>query len=78
LSVEKTVKYILLLSLKKKNLGIVNLCSGKSISLKYLVKILIKKYKIKPFVEYKKIKLKNYETENFYGDNTKLTSILNT
>ena len=78
LSVEKAVKYILLLSLKKKNLGIVNLCSGKSISLKYLVKILIKKYKIKPFVEYKKIKLKNYETANFYGDNTKLSSILNT
>jgi dTDP-6-deoxy-L-talose 4-dehydrogenase (NAD+) len=77
LSVKKIAKYIYLLSIKKKNLGLVNLCSGKSISLKSLINILIKKYKIRPIVKYKNTKLRSHESNNFYGNNSKLSLILN-
>ena len=77
LSVKNIAKYISLLALKRENLGIVNLCSGKSISLKSLINILTKEYKIKPIVKYEHIKLRNYESNNFYGNNSKLTEILN-
>jgi dTDP-6-deoxy-L-talose 4-dehydrogenase (NAD+) len=77
LSVKNIAKYISLLALKRENLGIVNLCSGKSITLKSLINILNKEYKIKPIVKYEQIKLRNYESNNFYGNNSKLTEILN-
>ena len=57
-----------------KNLGVVNVCSGKSIFLKSL----IKKAKINPKMIKFHFKLSNdYEPINFWGDNTKLKTILN-
>ena len=59
-----------------KNYGVVNLCSGKKISLKGLVKNLKKIYKINPYVQYVDSKQRPYEPEKFYGCNSKLKKIL--
>ena len=62
--------------LRNKEYGIVNLCSGKKIYLKDLVKILRKKFKIKPLVKYQNTKQREFEPESFYGCNLKLKKIL--
>ena len=62
--------------LKDKNFGIVNLCSGKKISNKSLVKILKRKFKIKSNVNYMDTKQRDYEPQKFYGYNLKLKKIL--
>jgi nucleoside-diphosphate-sugar epimerase len=76
LDVKVVANRIILLSLKKKNFGIVNICSGKQLSLKSLVTILKKKYKIKPLVKYVNIKNRIYEPKNFYGDTSKFNKII--
>ena len=78
LSVKDAAKFILAVSLKKKNLGIVNICSGKSISMKELINFISKSLNIRPVVKYGNFKLnRNFEAINFYGDNYKLNKILN-
>ena len=61
---------------KNRNYGIVNLSSGKKVSLKQLVKFLSQKYNIKPLVKFKNTKQRPFEPEIFYGDNSKLNKIM--
>jgi len=76
LDVEMVAKLIVKLSLKKKDIGIVNLSSGKAITMKELLNIIKNKFKIKPIVEFKTSKVKKYEPKIFYGDNNKIKKIL--
>ena len=76
LDVKQVAHRIILLALKKKNFGIVNICSGKQISLESLVKILKRKYRIQPLVKFKNMKIRNHEPKNFYGDTNKLIELL--
>lgn len=76
LHINELVKIIYKLTLKK-DLGIVNLCSGKGISLKNLIKQICKKESINPNITYVKNKISKYESMNFYGDSKKLKEILN-
>ena len=75
LDVNEVANRIILLSQKKKDFGIVNICSGKQLNLKSLVKILKNKYKIQPLVKYKDMKTRIYEPNNFYGDTSKFNQI---
>ena len=61
---------------KDKNYGVINLSSGRKVSLKELVKFLSKKYKINPSVKYKDTLQRSFEPEIFYGDNDKLKEIM--
>jgi nucleoside-diphosphate-sugar epimerase len=76
LDVEMVAKLIVKLSLKKKDIGIVNLSSGKAINMRELLNIIKNKFKIKPIVEFKTSKVKKYEPKIFYGDNNKIKKIL--
>ena len=76
LDVKQVAYRIILLSLKQKNFGVVNICSGKQLSLKSLVKILKNKYKIQPLVKFKNMKNRIYEPKNFYGDTNKFNRII--
>ena len=73
---EKIAKIIARISLKNKNYGIVNICSGKAINMKDLVLKLKNKFKINPLVSFIKMKQREYESENFYGCKKKLNKIL--
>ena len=76
LSIEKVAEYIIKISLQEKVLGIINCCSGEPISIRKLVENHIEK-------RGKSIKLNlgyypypNYEPMTFWGDNSKLNTIL--
>jgi nucleoside-diphosphate-sugar epimerase len=75
LDVNVLANLIVILSMLKKNIGEVNLCSGFSISLKRLVKFFFKINRIKDNVSSEK-KVSDLEANNFYGDNKKLKNIL--
>ena len=78
LDIKTASQYISDLSLSKKEFGIINICSNQPISVKNLVEKWIKKnkWKIKP--KYNSIGKSIYESENFWGDNTKLIQSLKT
>jgi dTDP-6-deoxy-L-talose 4-dehydrogenase (NAD+) len=76
MSVNDVAKIIARISIKNKNLGVINICSGKPIKLKELVKIVKKKYNIKPKVSYNNVEQRIYEAQSFYGCNKKLNKIL--
>ena len=78
LHIKQVCKIIMDLSLKKLNFGLVNICSGKGISLKKLIKNICKSKKIKPKVNYIKDVRKNFEPEKFWGCNKKLKICLQT
>ena len=69
-------KIITSLTLKKNNFGLVNICSGKGISLKRLIKNICKLENIKPNVKYIKEIKKSIEPEKFWGCNKKLKNCL--
>lgn len=76
LPVEKVAKYIIGIALKEGFSGIVNCCSGRPIRVKELVENYLKdtnqQIKLNPgFYAYT-----DYETMSFWGDNTKLKSII--
>lgn len=73
LSISEASNYILKLAIKKKNYGIVNICSGKSIYLRKLIRIAKINNKMIRFHD--KI-INHYEPIDFWGDNTKLRKIL--
>ena len=75
LDVNVLANLIVILSMLKKNIGEVNLCSGFPISLKRLVKFFFKINRIKDNVSSEK-KVSDLEANNFYGDNKKLKNIL--
>jgi len=77
LPIDKVAEYIIKISLQDKFTGIINCCSGKPISIRNLVENHLKKRN-------KSIKLNlghypypNYVPMAFWGDNTKLKSIIN-
>ena len=78
LDIKIASKYISELSLLKKDFGVINICSNQPISVKNLVEKWIKKnnWKIKP--KYNSVGKSIYESENFWGDNTKLIQSLKT
>ena len=72
LHINEISKIIIQLSLQKKNIGIINICSGKGISLKNLVKKISVENKIKPKINFTKTKNNNIEPNKFWGCNRKL------
>ena len=76
LHINQISKIITSLTLKKNNFGLVNICSGKGISLKRLIKNICKLENIKPNVKYIKEIKKSIEPEKFWGCNKKLKNCL--
>ena len=75
LHINELVKLIYRISLKK-NINIINICSGKGIRLKNLIKKICKDEDIKPNIIYVKNKISKYESNAFYGDSKKLRKFL--
>lgn len=75
LHINELVKLIYRISLKK-NVNIINICSGKGIKLKNLIKKICKDEDIKPKIIYVKNKISKYEPKAFYGDSKKLRKFL--
>ena len=75
LHIKEIAKYIERLVLKNMDLGVINICSGKPISLKKLSKQIINKKKFEKlnFVKYQK---NSYEPKKFWGCNKKLNKVL--
>ena len=65
-------KIIINLALKNKNFGIINICSGKGISLKNLVKKICKIENISVKINFINNNKKNSEPIKFWGCNKKL------
>ena len=76
LEVEKVAKIITKISLKNKDYGIINICSGKAIDMKNFVSKVKNKYRINPSVSFVGNSQRKYEPENFYGCKKKLNNIL--
>ena len=75
LEVTQLSKIIINLTILEKNIGIINICSGKSIKIKNLVKYWIEKnnWKIKMNLGF--YQMPTYEAFNFWGSNKKLKSL---
>ena len=76
LDIDKVSKIISKIIKIEKDIGIVNLSSGKSISLKSLVGLINKKYNINAKVSLVDSVQRNYELQDFYGCNKKLKRLL--
>jgi hypothetical protein len=72
LDIDKVSKIISKIIKIEKDIGIVNLSSGKSISLKSLVGLINKKYNINAKVSLVNNEQRKYELQDFYGCNKKL------
>ncbi len=72
LHIKEISKIIIKLSFLKKNIGLINICSGKALSLKNLVKKIANENKIKPKINFTKTKNNNIEPNKFWGCNRKL------
>ena len=72
LHIKEISKIIIQLSLQKKNIGLVNICSGKGISLKNLIKKICNEEKVNAKVNFIKNKKNNIEPNKFWGCNKKL------
>lgn len=72
LPISKLIEYIFLLSFYQKDFGIVNICSGKPIYLKSLVKKWIKELDSKITIDYNFYPYNDYEAMEFWGSNNKL------
>ena len=77
LPVKDVAAILVKLALKQENVGIINVCSGKPISVRNLVESWVKDngYDIKLNLGY--YKYPDYEPVAFWGDNSKLKGILN-
>jgi len=69
-------KKIIQLSFLKKNLGIVNVCSGKPISIKKLVSKWKKRFKWKIQFNFGNNNVRSYEPKNFWGSVKKLKKVM--
>ena len=76
LHIDEISKIIIELSLKKKIFGIVNICSGKGISLKNLIKKICKIENISAKINFINNNNKNIEPIKFWGCNKKLKRCL--
>ncbi|MEO0272288.1 MAG: NAD(P)-dependent oxidoreductase [candidate division WOR-3 bacterium] len=76
LPVEKAAEYLVELAIKKKDLGIVNVCSGKPVSVRSLVESWIKEMKEEINLNLGFYPYPEYEPMAFWGSNEKLNKIL--
>lgn len=76
LHIDDVAKIIWKLALLNKNLGIVNVCSNKPISVTSLVNKWIKKSKFNISIKYGKEKVIRHEKKNYWGSNKKLKSFI--
>jgi dTDP-6-deoxy-L-talose 4-dehydrogenase (NAD+) len=76
LPIEKAVEYLVAVSLRKSNNGIVNICSGKPISVRRLVEQWIEENNWNIDLDLGQFPYTNYEPMAFWGDNTKLQKLL--
>lgn len=76
LHINRISKIIVDLSLKRKNFGLVNICSGAGTSLRKLTNNICRLEKIKPNIKYVKINRNNFESNKFWGCNKKLKKCL--
>ena len=67
---------IVTIALKKKNFGIINVCSGKPIQIKKLVKKWKIKYKLKINFKFNSLSMPSYESIKFWGNKKKLEKVL--
>ena len=74
--VSTLAKKIVELSFHKKNFGIVNVCSGKPISIKNIVLKWKNRFKWKIKLKFGSKNMKKYEPSSFWGSTVKLKSIL--
>jgi len=76
LHIDQVSKIIVNLCIQRRDFGVLNICSGKGVSLKKLIKNICKKNKLKLNINYK-IKIKNsLEPNKFWGCNKKLKNCL--
>jgi len=76
LPVEKVVEYIVKISLQNKITGIINCCSGKPVSIRRFVENYISENKLDIKLNLGYYPYPDYEPMEFWGDTTKLDSIL--
>jgi nucleoside-diphosphate-sugar epimerase len=77
LPVEKVADYLIRIALQKKVTGIINCCSGIPVTVKEFVENYLKAKNIKMKLNLGYYPYPDYEPMRFWGDNHKLTSILN-
>lgn len=75
--VKDLAKNIVAIALKKRNFGVINVCSGKPVQIKKLVKKWKIKYKLKINLKFNRLSIPNYESIKFWGSDKKLKKILN-
>ena len=74
--VKDIAKNIVFIALKRNHYGVVNICSGKPIQIKSLVKKWRIKYKWNMFFKYNHYDIPKYESFKFWGSNKKLKKIV--
>ena len=77
LDIRQISRFIKLIALKKRDIGVVNICSGRSISLKKLTRKLIKSKKKFYKIKFIKSTKNYYEANNFWGCKKKFSKVLN-
>jgi len=77
LPVEKVAKYLIDLALLKKDIGVVNVCSGVPISVRDLVENWLDENNWSIELNLGFYPYPNYEPMNFWGDNTYLNKLIN-
>lgn len=76
MNIDQLSKIIIKIILKQTDVGVLNICSGKSILLKNFVKKICKINNIKPKIRYIKKSNKASEANNYWGCNLKLKNLL--
>lgn len=76
LNINNVIKIIINILIKSNKSDVINICSGRPVSLKNLVNKWLKKKKYKLKVNYGYYKNSNNEAQNFWGSNHKLKKIL--
>lgn len=77
ISVEELAKQIAIVSTQEKVTGIINCCSGDPISLADRVEQYIKEHNLSIKLDYGKFPDRSYDSPIIYGNNSKITEILN-
>lgn len=77
LDVRDVANALVLIGKNGKNNEVYNVCSGKSISIKNYLELIINQLKIKPVINIVKNKFQKNDIENLVGDNSKIANELN-
>jgi len=76
LDVRDVANALVAIGLKGKSKEIYNVCSGKSISIKYFIQLILKELKFKPKVIVDKKRINPVDIKNLVGDNSKISKEL--